>query len=173
MAVDLATTTRIQVVYPFLAHKWIQIDQKIEVEGMHARIDQGLRTWAEQGQLWLLGRNPDGSFIDPIHRKGVVTYAKAGQSYHNYGLALDFVPMLNGQPIWDCNHVWYQKIIEIGESFGLVSGSRWPEPKTDFPHFQLTGDFLEAEPDDNCRSLFDGGGFHGVWAYLDKYYGLV
>lgn len=50
------------------------------------RITYTLRTFEEQDRLYRKGRDEQGNKIG-----AVVTNAKAGQSYHNYGLALDFV----------------------------------------------------------------------------------
>jgi len=175
--VDAISLARIGELHPELARRWTQADQLLEAQGIRIRVDQGLRTMSQQQSIWQEGRNPDGSFIDPIHRKGVVTYAKAGQSYHNYGLALDGVPMVNGEPVWDRETepglTLYAKMVTAGETVGLTSGSRWPEPKTDFPHFQLTGKFLEDEPDDSVKALFDAGGLPAVWAQLDKDLGIA
>lgn len=46
------------------------------------RISQGLRTFDEQDVLYAQGRTAPGK---------IVTDAKAGESYHNYGLAVDLV----------------------------------------------------------------------------------
>jgi peptidoglycan L-alanyl-D-glutamate endopeptidase CwlK len=45
------------------------------------RITQGLRMFAEQDALYAQGRTTPGA---------IVTRARGGYSYHNYGLALDF-----------------------------------------------------------------------------------
>jgi hypothetical protein len=67
-----------EALYPVLKIKAYQHLQLLQNEGIDGEIDQGVRTWPEQTIEWQKGRNPDGSFIDPIHRTGVVTYAKAG-----------------------------------------------------------------------------------------------
>jgi len=168
--VDNITQARLQTVYPELSHRWIQADQMLVSLGFTIRISQALRTWPEQAALWALGRDSQGNIVD---RSKVVTYARAGESWHNYGLALDFVPMEDGQPIWDRTHVAYAKTIEIAESLGLVSGSRWPEPKTDFPHLQLTGNFPEDAPDENCKRIFMIGGLPAVWHEVDVALGIT
>jgi peptidoglycan L-alanyl-D-glutamate endopeptidase CwlK len=161
---DAITSTRLQELYPELARRWTQADQMLESLGFTIRVDQGLRTWPQQEALWDLGRDEQGNIVE---LSKVVTHARPGESYHNYGLALDFVPMENGDPIWDRTHPAYAKTIEVAESMGLVSGSHWPEPKTDFPHLQLTGNFPEDAPDDNCKYLFREGGLSAVWRDVD------
>jgi peptidoglycan L-alanyl-D-glutamate endopeptidase CwlK len=136
----------------------------LDALGFIIRVDQGLRTWPQQAALYAQGRTQPGK---------VVTYAQPGYSWHNYALALDFVPMVSGEPIWDRTNPAYAKTIEIAESLGLVSGSRWPDPKTDFPHLQLTGRFPEAAPDDYCRYLFTEGGLAAVWREVDLSLGIA
>ena len=162
---DSISEARLQEVYPELSRRWHRADLMLQTLGFAIRIDQGLRTWPEQAILYALGRDAEGNIIDP---KKVVTHAQAGESYHNYALAIDFVPMVDGQPVWDRTYPGYQKAIEVAESLGLVSGSRWPEPKTDFPHLQLTGRFPENAPDDYCKYLFREGGVRAVWDEVDK-----
>lgn len=85
-----------------------------------------LRTSEEQEALWAIGRTKPGK---------VVTNAHAGQSAHNYGLALDFVPLLHGKPQWVQGNDLYLHAISIAESQGMQSLA-----KTSFPewaHLQI------------------------------------
>lgn len=50
------------------------------------------RSNAEQDKLYAQGRTAPGF---------KVTKARAGESLHNFGLAIDFVPMVHGKPAWD------------------------------------------------------------------------
>ena len=86
-----------------------------------------LRTMAEQAALYAQGRTAPGA---------VVTRAKPGQSAHQYGLALDFVPMVNGKPDWNGQHpIWH----EIGD-LALAHGMEWlgtpGSPFVEFAHLQ-------------------------------------
>ena len=49
-------------------------------KNVRLRITQALRTWDEQEELYAQGRTKKGK---------IVTNAKAGYSWHNYGLAID------------------------------------------------------------------------------------
>lgn len=51
------------------------------------RITYGLRTFEQQHNIWLKCHRPDGQRIPGAPW---TTNADAGQSYHNYGLAIDF-----------------------------------------------------------------------------------
>ena len=112
-----------------------------------------LRTFAEQQALYEQGRKTPGQ---------IVTKAKAGESYHNYGLAFDFVPTENGKPKWgDLNS--FKQVGELGESLGLQWGGRWPKFK-DYPHFQLSFGFNTQE----LRVFYEIGGLPRVWEEISK-----
>lgn len=68
----------------------------------------------------------------------IVTYAKAGDSWHNWQRAFDIVPIRNGKPVWSIRgldkQLWL-KVGEIGVSCGLEWGGNW-ERHPDYPHFQ-------------------------------------
>ena len=97
-----------------------------EQNGVRLRVTQGYRSVEEQNRLYEQGRSTPGN---------IVTNAKGGQSYHNYGLALDVVKMdENGQPIWtaiDAN------IANNAKSVGFEWGGDW-DSFPDYPHFQMT-----------------------------------
>ncbi|BAU28942.1 peptidoglycan L-alanyl-D-glutamate endopeptidase CwlK [Aneurinibacillus soli] len=56
-------------------------------KGIYVLITQGYRSIAEQNDLYAQGRTKLGK---------IVTNAKGGQSYHNFGLALDFALYIKG-----------------------------------------------------------------------------
>jgi len=67
--------------------------------GIAVLVTQGLRTWEEQDALYAKGRT-----VPPIGKKYIVTKAKGGQSYHNFGLAFDIVVLDSlGKADWDTN----------------------------------------------------------------------
>lgn len=86
------------------------------------------RTLAEQSALYAQGRTAPGR---------IVTDAPAGESAHNFGLAIDIVPIVNGKPDWQgADPVWKQAGA-LGVAAGLVwagsPGFAYPEE----PHFEL------------------------------------
>lgn len=99
-------------------------------------ITQGLRTIAEQDTLYAQGRTKPGA---------VVTNARGGYSYHNYGLAVDFALLLpNGSSVsWDMcrdgnNNLiadWQEVVLEA-KALGFEWGGDWSSFK-DYPHFQM------------------------------------
>lgn len=89
------------------------------------RIVQGLRTIAEQDALYAQGRTLPGK---------IVTNAKGGSSYHNYGLAIDLA-QLDGKVInWNFPMV---KLKPIAAKYNLTWGGDFKSIK-DAPHFELT-----------------------------------
>lgn len=55
-----------------------------------------------------------------------MTNAKAGYSYHNYGLALDFALLADDgfNVLWTVNDKW-RRVGAIGKSLGFVWGGDW------------------------------------------------
>lgn len=89
-------------------------------------IIQGLRSFAESDALYAQGRTTPGD---------IVTKAKAGQSYHNYGLAWDFLMITNGKEDNIVGPHWMQ-VVSIMEKYGMFWGGNFPEGFHDNPHFE-------------------------------------
>ena len=66
-----------------------------------------------------------------------VTNAKGGQSYHNYHIAFDFVPIVNGKAQWN-DTVLFTRCGGIAESVGLEWAGRWTTFK-EMAHCQCSG----------------------------------
>ncbi|MBZ5522238.1 MAG: M15 family metallopeptidase [Acidobacteriia bacterium] len=167
---DSISELRLRFVFPPLAEKTRRMAELLSAEGIEIRVVQGWRTKQDQDALYVQGRNAAGTIVEPGK---VVTHCCGGHSYHNFGLAVDCVPSSHaeGQPFapdWNPQHPVWARMIAVGESLGLVSGSGWKTFK-DFPHFQLTGRFPENAPTDEVRALFYSGwcvqdGLEKVWA---------
>lgn len=95
--------------------------------GVEVRITQSLRTFSEQDKLFALGRTAPGQ---------KVTNASAGQSLHNYGLAFDFVLMVNGEVSWNVDKTW-KMVAEAFKKQGFTWGGEWKSIK-DYPHLEKT-----------------------------------
>jgi hypothetical protein len=122
--------------------------------GVNLLVTQGLRTWEEQDALYAKGRT-----AAPIGKKYIVTNARGGSSYHNFGLAFDIVVLDSiGKANWDTSHPGWKIAAERGKSVGLEWGGDWKSFK-DLPHFQYTAGLGLAE----CRSLHTKGGLPAVW----------
>lgn len=94
--------------------------------GVDVFVVSALRTYEEQRRLYLQGRVTPGA---------VVTNAKAGESYHNFGLAFDFAVIKNGRAVWNQNHPDWRAFVAICKDLGLDWGGDWRSIK-DYPHLQ-------------------------------------
>lgn len=99
--------------------------------GLDFIITSTYRDAESQNALYAQGRTTKGS---------IVTNAKAGQSWHNYRLAFDIVPIKNGKPVWGTTgadgKLW-KDIAKIGKACGLEWAGDW-KTFVEFPHFQYT-----------------------------------
>jgi len=87
-----------------------------------------LRDGAEQDRLYAQGRTTPG-------RK--VTNARAGQSFHQYGVALDLYPVVNGKPDFSGTAPEWQRIATIFKLHGFEWAGDWKRFR-EMPHFQMT-----------------------------------
>ena len=117
----------------------------------------GFRTFAEQNALYAQGRTQPGK---------IVTNARGGESYHNYGLAVDLVPTVNGRPTWNAPAKTWEAMGRAGEKQGLEWGGRW-KGLVDTPHFQLVGNTKNAS---DLLPTFNQGGVAAVWEKINKQY---
>ena len=141
---DQITLERIQLLHPRLREEAVILYDEIcaSLTGSAAcRFAYTLRTFAEQDALYAQGRSKPGA---------IVTKAKGGQSYHNYGLAIDIVLLVdkdgNGTyetASWDektdfdgDNKADWIEIVEIFKRYGWEWGGDWRFK--DDPHFQKT-----------------------------------
>lgn len=87
-----------------------------------------------QNALYAQGRTAPGK---------KVTNAKAGQSFHNWKVAFDFCPIVNGKAVWN-DVALYTKCGEIAEVVGLEWAGRWKTFK-ELAHCQYTGGLTLAD----------------------------
>ena len=106
------------------------INDKVLTGNVKMLVTQGLRTFAEQTALY--------------NQKPKVTNAKAGQSFHNYGLAFDFCLVQNGKTIWDVKKDFdndkvpdWMEVVNLFKSKGYKWGGDFTSIY-DAPHFEKT-----------------------------------
>ena len=109
--------------HPFFRDRIIQLIAKCEEKGIQLAVVETYRTHAKQHEYKTMGKR--------------YTSSKAGQSKHQYGLAVDVVPVIDSTAVWDNTMLW-KKIGVIGEKLGLRWGGRWRNPY-DPGHFEWTG----------------------------------
>jgi len=74
----------------------------------------------------------------PQYERNIVTHAAPGQSLHNYGLALDCVPMDNGKPAWAEDAPSWLHYGAMAKQAGLAWAGDW-DTFREFPHIYLPG----------------------------------
>jgi hypothetical protein len=145
-------TQRLARVNPKIGQLGLRMVDVCAQAGLAILITQGLRSWEEQDALYAQGRTAPGK---------IVTKARGGQSWHNFGLAFDILVLDSvGKADWDAAHPGWLRAAAIGKSLGLEWGGDWPKFK-DLPHFQLVGDLTLAL----CRQLFRQG-LEAIWERL-------
>ena len=87
-----------------------------------------------QNALYAQGRTTPGK---------KVTNAKAGQSFHNWRVAFDFVPIVNGKAQWN-DAALFTQCGEIAEALGLEWAGRWVKFK-ELAHCQYTNGLSLAD----------------------------
>lgn len=96
-------------------------------QGIDILITSTYRDGESQNALYAQGRTTPGK---------IVTNAKAGQSFHNWRVAFDFVPVVNGKAQWSDTAI-FTKCGEIAEGLGLTWAGRWTKFK-ELAHCQYT-----------------------------------
>ena len=115
--------------HPVVAKKCEEFIAKCREAGIDVIITSTFRNAEMQAKLYAQGRTRAGP---------IVTNARPGQSFHNYRLAFDFVPIKNGKAQWE-NAVLFKKCRQIGEKLGLKGLS------FENAHLQWTGGLTLAQ----------------------------
>ncbi len=96
--------------------------------GIMIRVTQGMRSFKEQQALYNQGRITAGK---------IVTKAKPGSSYHQYGLAVDLAELINNGSAIDWGYDM-GKLVPYADKYGISWGGNWTGGFKDFPHFEKT-----------------------------------
>ena len=141
---DKITLQRIELLAPVVRDEARLIYEEIceALKGRAiCRFSHTLRTNAEQEALYAIGRTKPGKRV---------TNARAGQSWHNYGRAIDIVLLVdrdkNGtfeSASWETNvdfdgdgRADWMEVVAIFKRYGWEHGGDWHFK--DMPHFQRT-----------------------------------
>jgi peptidoglycan L-alanyl-D-glutamate endopeptidase CwlK len=124
MIKDAHTIEAVALLHPAVRPLFTSFIQDAEQGlGITLRVVQGLRTFAQQDAFYAQGRTTPGQ---------IVTKAKAGQSYHNYGLAADVVPVINLTKLdWGYN---FSLLVPYAAKYNISWGGYFPLPDED--HFE-------------------------------------
>lgn len=123
---DDISLKRLDTLHPKVRDEAIALIKKLWEDGVRVRVTYTYRSWKEQQELYKRGRTAPGQ---------IVTNAIPGRSYHNYGLALDFVIMdANNKPSYRVNDDWRQ-VVSRFKGAGWEWGGDFKSLK-DYPHLQ-------------------------------------
>ena len=142
---DKLSIIRIETLHPAVRDSAMRVLEKADkaLTGRATlRIATALRSFQEQTDLYAQGRTKPGA---------VVTWARAGYSFHNYGLAFDIVLIIDGktaswnmQQDYDLDHLpdWME-VVRICKEEGWQWGGDW-KTKKDYPHFEKRFGYTES-----------------------------
>lgn len=159
---------------PAFAEKVEELFDKLLDEGVVMRPFSGARSPLEQAVLWCQSRTPleaeliarrlndeRAVFLAKVIRRAALichpgrwaTNNLPGQSWHNFGLAIDaHVVSEDGRAVWGPKHPSYVRYAELARELGLFPG--YDLARQDVVHVQLTAGTV--------RSL------RGPWEQVDK-----
>lgn len=113
----------LQSLHPYFRDKILLLIKNCKAKGIELAIVESYRTHAKQAEYYGMGKK--------------YTRSIGGKSKHQYGLAVDVVPMVDSVAVWD-NVILWKKIGIEGEKLGLRWGGRWKSPY-DPAHFEWSG----------------------------------
>lgn len=126
--VDSISMGRLNTLHPRIRQKAIDAYTeacRITPVGVHPFITETTRSFERSAQLYNQGRTTPGP---------IVSNAKAGQSLHNYSLAIDFMLQINGKSSWVVDANWI-KVANVFKKYGFSWGGDWTSFK-DYPHVE-------------------------------------
>lgn len=121
--------------HPVVRERSSQLIQQAADSGIVIVITDDFRSAEDQDRLYEQGRTAAGN---------IVTNARGGESFHNFGLAIDFAIKTpseniiwdrqydgnqNGKPDWD-------EVVILAKALGFEWGGDWAQFK-DYPHLQM------------------------------------
>ena len=110
----------------------VQVELMLAPKGVTVEVISGLRSWSAQAALYAQGRTKPGK---------IVTKARPGSSWHNYGLAIDLGLFKNGVYLDEKKPAeadkLYAEIGKLASSMGIEWAGNWKSFQ-ETPHFQVT-----------------------------------
>jgi hypothetical protein len=110
----------LRALHPYFRAKVNQLIANCNAKGIELAVVETFRTKAKQNEYRAMGKK--------------YTRSAGGSSKHQYGLAVDVVPMVDSVAVWSNLALW-KKIGVAGEKLGLRWGGRWRHP-FDPGHFE-------------------------------------
>ncbi|MDQ0973840.1 peptidoglycan L-alanyl-D-glutamate endopeptidase CwlK [Neobacillus niacini] len=121
--------------HPTVRDRSNQLIQQAAAKGIVMVITDDFRSAEDQDRLYEQGRTVAGN---------IVTNARGGESFHNFGLAIDFaIKTPSTDIIWDMQYDGNQngiadwnEVVEMAKALGFEWGGDWSQFK-DYPHLQM------------------------------------
>lgn len=120
---NLQMITDLKALHPYFRDKIVELIAACKKIGIEVSVVESFRTKSKQAEYFGMGKK--------------YTRSSGGKSKHQYGLACDLVPIVNGEAQWDDKKLWKRVGME-GEKLGLRWGGRW-RSIYDPAHFEWTG----------------------------------
>jgi len=129
---DVTTSKNIAALHPAIRKKAKLLVDSAYTLGYKVRITSGLRSWKEQKKIYAVGRTTG--------KKGsIISKARPGRSYHNYGLAID---LFTYNPYSLKKNKWTyhtpDAVVTIAKKIGFSWGGDFPGTFKDYPHLQYS-----------------------------------
>lgn len=120
---ELPMICDLSALHPYFRDKVMELISICKSKGIELAVVETYRTVAKQNEYKHLGK--------------IYTRSSGGRSRHQYGLAVDVVPIIDSVASWHNESVW-RKVGAVGEKLGLRWGGRWRHPY-DPGHFEWSG----------------------------------
>ncbi|WP_084134432.1 M15 family metallopeptidase [Paenibacillus harenae] len=132
---DIVPAPPVAELHPVVLAKQKELLAETAKIGISVLITDGFRSSEEQDSLYAQGRTADGA---------VVTQVQGGNSYHNYGLAIDFaLRTKEGEVVWDMKYdgnrngeADWMEVVAAAKRLGFSWGGDW-DNFPDYPHLQM------------------------------------
>jgi hypothetical protein len=119
----LLMITDLNALHPYFRDQISELILQCKAKGITLAVVETYRTPSKQNEYRSMGKK--------------YTRSSGGYSKHQYGLAVDVVPIVDAKAEWHNTTLW-KKVGTIGERLGLRWGGRWNNPY-DPGHFEWTG----------------------------------
>lgn len=130
----MINSRKIEDLHPYVAKLCRAFVAACKKDGIDILITSTWRDNESQNALFAQGRTKPGK---------IVTNARGGSSFHNYKLAFDFVPIVNGKAQWN-DLATFKRAGAIGKQIGLDWAGDWKSFK-ELAHLQWTGGLSLAQ----------------------------
>jgi len=119
---SMLKSNKIADLHPAIRRKVELFLKDAKAAGYNLVLAETLRSYELQQAYYNQGRTTPGD---------IITDAKPGESYHNFGLAFDVAPIVNGRLNYDIN---WQPLVSLAKQYGFTWGGTFR--RVDKPHFE-------------------------------------